>query len=89
MTRLCNEYLGTSHPVEGGERIAAEMIREIFSPSFTEDLPTCNKLGILVYKTRRLLFGHRLQGKVLDSSLAERIWKSIVSHIRRPETIFG
>jgi hypothetical protein len=46
-------------------------------------------LGILVYKTRRLLFGHRLQGKVLDSSLAERIWKSIVSHIRKPETIFG
>ena len=89
MTRLCNQYLGTSQPVEGGERIAAEMIREIFCPSFSKDVPTRNKLGILVYKTRRLLFGHRLQGKVLDSSLSERIWKSIVSHIRRPETIFG
>ena len=89
MTRLCNQYLGTSQPVEGGERIAAEMMREIFCPSFSKDVPTRNKLGILVYKTRRLLFGHRLQGKVLDSSLAERIWKSIVSHIRKPETIFG
>jgi hypothetical protein len=89
LTRLCNQYLGTSQPVEGGERIAAEMMREMLCPSFSKDVPTRNKLGILVYKTRRFLFGHRLQGKVLDAPLTERIWKSIVSHIRKPETIFG
>ena len=89
LTRLCNQYLGTSQPVEGGERIAAEMMREILSPSYSAELPTRNKVGILVYKTHRLLHGHRLISKVLGASLAERVWKSIVSHIRKPQTIFG
>lgn len=89
LTRLCNQYLGTSQLVEGGEHVAAEMMREILSPSFSKDVPTRNKVGILVYKTRRLLHGHRIKGEVLESSLAERIWKSFVSHVRNPQTIFG
>ena len=90
LTQLCNQYLGTSQPVEGGESIADEMMREILSPSFTEEVPTRNKMGIIVYKTRRLLHGHRLRGKVLDGgSLLKRIWISIVAHVRHPETIFA
>ncbi|MBR5205200.1 MAG: nucleotidyltransferase family protein [Bacteroidaceae bacterium] len=88
LTRLCNQYLGTSQPVEGGEDIAVEMMNEILSPRFSSELPTCNKVGILLYKTRRLLHGQRIKSKVLNSSLAERIWKSFVAHVRHPETIF-
>ncbi len=89
LTHLCNRYLGTEQPVEGGEGIADVMMREILSPRYSVEVPTRNKLGILLYKTRRLLYGYRLKSKVLDASLSVRIWKSFVSHIRKPETIFG
>ena len=89
LTRLCNQYLGTSQPVEGGESIADVMMREILSPSFSSELPTRNKVGIFVYKTRRFLHSFKLKKQVLDSSLFGNVCKSIVSHLRHPETIFG
>ena len=89
LTRLCNQYLGTSQPVEGGESIAEVMMREILSPSFSSELPTRNKVGIFVYKTRRFLHSFKLKNQVLDSSLFGNVCKSIVSHLRHPETIFG
>lgn len=89
LTRLCNQYLGTSQAVEGGESIADEMMREILFPRFSERVPTQNEVGILVYKTQRFLYRYQLKSRILDSSLVEWIWKSIVSHIRKPETIFG
>ena len=88
LTQLCNQYLGTSQPIEGGESIAGEMMNEILSPSFSAEVPAHHKWGIIVYKTRRFLHGHRIQNKVLDLPLANRIWKSVVGHVRHPETIF-
>lgn len=88
LTRLCNQYLGTSQVIEGGECIADEMMQEILFPSYSSEEPTCNKVGILLYKTKRMFHRHRLNNKVLDSSLAEHIGKSFLRHVFHPETIF-
>lgn len=43
--------------------------------------------AILRYKTKRLLYIHRMQAMIFDHSLWRRIWDSIVVHIRKPKTI--
>ena len=89
ITRLCNEYLGTNVPVEGGEELANEMMQEILNPKYEAVVPVKSKVGIILYKTRRLLHIHRLLGHVFDISFRRRIWHSIKVHIRNPKTIFG
>ena len=88
LTRLCNQYLGTNQPVEGREDIAAEMWQEILHPRFAAETYSHGKLGIIVYKTLRLLHSHKLRNKVLDASLAGRIWTSFVAHLCHPSLIF-
>lgn len=89
LTQLCNEFLGTSVAVEGGEYIAVEMMGEILNPPYARVVPVQSKVGIILYKTRRLLHTHHLKCQVFDISLRRRIWDSILTHLRRPETIFG
>lgn len=89
MTQLCNRYLGTSVPVDGGEKIAEEMMGEIMHPKYETVVPCTNKVGIILYKTKRLLHSHHLRSSVFDISLGKRIWKSVIDHLRNPETIFG
>lgn len=89
MTRLCNRYLGTSVAVSGGEKVAEEMMREIFDPPYRTVEPVKDKVGIIIYKTKRLLHTHHLKSSVFDISLGKRIWDSIIFHIKRPHTIFA
>ena len=89
LTCLCYEYLGTSVPVEGGEELANEMMQEILNPKYEAVVPVKSKVGIIMYKTRRLLHTHNLKSHVFDISLSRRVWDSMVSHIRNPKTIFG
>ena len=89
LTNLCNEYLGTNVPVERSEELASEMMQEIMHPEYDVVVPAKSKVGIIIYKTRRFLHRHKLNSKVFDQSLIRRIFDSIVSHIRQPETIFG
>lgn len=88
LTQLCNKYLGTSQPIKGDESIAIEMMNEIMYPRFLKKAPTNNKIKIIVYKTRRLLYLHKISNKVLESSLIDTIFKSIVAHILKPSSIF-
>ena len=88
LTCLCNKYLGTSVPVDGGEDIAKGMMEEILNPPFATVVPVQSKAGVILYKTRRLLHTHHLKSQVFDISLRRRIWSSILVHLRRPETIF-
>jgi len=89
LTRLCNRYLGFSQPVDGGERVAEEMMGEILSPRFATNLPTRNKMGVIIYKTRRLFHVHRLKSTILEQSLVKRVWGSVVAHVCHPSTIFN
>ena len=89
MTQLCNRYLGTSVTVSGGEELAEKMWKEILNPKYKEVTPEKSKVGIILYKTGRLLHSHKLISSVFDRSLVRRLWGSIVFHIRNPKTIFG
>ena len=88
MTHLCNDYLGTSIPVYGGEGLAEEILREIIRPPYTKFVPAKNKWSILVYKTKRMLHTHRACNSVLRISLCKWVGISILLHLRSPHTIF-
>ena len=88
LTRLCNRFLGTDVPVEGGEETAAMIWKDMFRPKYPNDVPVSGKIAILVFKTKRMMYSYRLKNAVLPFPLWKRIWSSIVSHVREPETIF-
>lgn len=89
LTMLCNEYLGTRVEVAADESLAANMLGEILHQRFEAEVPTKNKVGIIVYKTRRLLYTHRLKNRVIYSPLWKRVWTSFIAHLREPKTIFS
>lgn len=65
------------------------MMGEIMHSKYETVVPCTNKVGIILYKTKRLLHSHHLRSSVFDISLGKRIWKSVIDHLRNPETIFG
>lgn len=88
-TQLCNQYLGTQAVVSGGETLADEILKEILHPKFPDKyVPVKGRWNILVYKTRRFLYRSRISNHILYLPLWKRIWRSVVGHICRPETIF-
>lgn len=88
-TQLCNCLLGTDVQISGGEELAQKMFKEILRPKYKfKHVPAKGKLGILIYKTRRFLYTSKISNEILYLPLWKRIWKSIVAHIKRPETIF-
>ena len=89
LTNLCNLYLGTSIEVSGDNSLSLEILNEILHPKYSAQVPTKNKIGIIIYKIRRLLYTHRLKYTILRSSILERIWSSIIFHLRHPQTIFS
>ena len=71
------------------EALAEKMWKEILNPKYKTAVPEKSKVGIILYKTGRLLHNHKLISSVFDRSLVRRLWGSIVFHIRNPKTIFG
>lgn len=90
LTQLANRYLGTQAEITGGEQLADEMLQEMLHPKFyhKERIPAKGKWGILKYKTQRFLYMSRVSNRILYVPLWKRIWKSVVAHVHRPETIF-
>ena len=66
------------------------VLMEILHPKFPHKagVPVKGKWNILVFKTRRFLHTARISNCILYLPLWKRIWKSVVAHIVRPETIF-
>ena len=89
LTMLCNRYLGTDVEVNADEQLVTDMLDEMLNPRYAAEVPTKNKVGIIVYKTKRLLYTHRLKKRILYSTLWSRVWPSIVSHLRDPKSIFS
>ena len=89
-THLCNRYLGTSVKVTGGEALADEILEEVLHPRYPHKMgvPVKGKWNILVYKTRRFLYMSKVSNRILYLPLWKRIWKSVIAHLQRPETIF-
>ncbi len=89
LTKLCNDHLGTDIPLPEAcdEVLADEVMSEMLHPYLGEEPPR-GKWGILCFKTRRLFYLHRLRSKVLQQSMTQRLWQSVVFHLRHPETVF-
>jgi hypothetical protein len=89
LTFLCNKYLGTNIQITGDDDISQSMLDEILSPKYSENNPPKNKIGVLIYKTKRLLYNHKIKNSILTMSLSKRIFSSVVAHIRNPKSIFN
>jgi hypothetical protein len=89
LTFLCNKYLGTNIQITGDDDISQSMLDEILSPKYSENNPPNNKIGVLIYKTKRLLYNHKIKNSILTMSLSKRIFSSVVAHIRNPKSIFN
>lgn len=88
LTCLCNRLLGTQVPVPDDRGLADRMLAEILHPRYGHELPSDNKLAILVFKARRFFYHLRLRQEVLDEPLWTRLWQSFGAHLRHPDTIF-
>ena len=88
MTELCNRHLGTSQQVDGAKEIADELMDEMLSPLYCNPMPKGSKLGIIIFKAKRMARCYKLKNKILKHSFANIIWKTVINHIRYPETIF-
>ena len=88
LTHLCNEFLGTSVPVERGKE-ASDIIKvNMLRPKYPNDVPVSGKIAILVFKTKRILHAYRLKNAIMHYPLWKCIWGSIVMHFKDPKTIF-
>lgn len=90
LTGLAHTFLGTSPSSVADTPMMNKIYTEIFHPRYpSKGIPVKGKWNILVYKTRRLLYVFRLKQEVIEGSLANRLWQSVVAHIRHPHTIFN
>ena len=89
-TQLCNRYLGTEVDVTGGKELADEILEEVMHPKYPHKAHVAvkGKLNIFIYKTRRFLHMSKVSNRILYLPLWKRIWKSVVTHVCHPETIF-
>ncbi len=88
-TNLCNQYLGTSIEIPVDGSLSTEILNEILHPKYSAQLPTKSKIGVIIYKIKRMLYTHRLKNRVIRISLMQRIGSSIIFHLRHPKVIFS
>ncbi len=88
LTHLCNELLGSEVAVNADTKIADTIINEILHPQYGSALPETGRLGVLKYKAKRFLHKSRLLKIALGHSMLQAVCHSVVSHIKRPYTIF-
>lgn len=104
MTLLCQRYLGVSPAMNADEAnsnanesqaqraieaMAEVMFSEMMHPRYQVVEPVSSKIGIVVYKTKRLFYTHRLMRSVFHKSLFRRVWDSVIIHLRNPKSIFA
>lgn len=90
LTLLSGHLLGTDLPsaeITDG-RQARKILEEILRPRFNSAVPAKSKLGILIYKTRRLVHNAKIKHEVFGKSVCGLIFCSIISHLSHPGTIF-
>jgi hypothetical protein len=91
-TYLCSEYFGLKVPLEASPEtveLAHRIMREVLRPTFPRKVPTQNPFGILYFKFKRFMYKGELADGLLGATMGNRIKRSILIHIRRPEWIFG
>jgi hypothetical protein len=89
LTLTCNKYMGTSVQVDGNEQLMDEILDSILNPKFSAHIESDSRFGILLYKTRRMLYGHKLTRRFFKTSLLKRVCSSIIYHLMKPGLIFA
>jgi hypothetical protein len=69
--------------------LAHRIMREVLRPTFPRKVPTQNPFGILYFKFKRFMYKGELADGLLGATMGNRIKRSILIHIRRPEWILG
>ena len=93
LTRLCNQYLGLSIPVQGGEKLAQEMLKSMLYPFSAEDVPSAGFFKIVKYKSRRFYHDVYSRNRILhiplwrNSYFWNKLWNSVFSNLTSPKRI--
>lgn len=79
MNYLCNRYLGTSVEVSGKEKMAAEMLAEIFDPFMERKLPESGFWKQMNFKARRFVHVTRVHNTFFYTPLWRKreLWRKI------------
>ena len=88
LTQLCNRYLGTSIPIEGSNKLANEMMKEIMRPPFYCKIPSGNPIKAGWYKVRFKLHLLRLRNRLLGVSLWKGTMKLLLSVLSNPSRLY-
>ena len=82
MTHLCNNLLGTSIAVKGGEHFIDILYKQMMHSPYNETILVKGRLNIFWYKLKRMLYGHKMNCMVFDISLLKIIVYSIWFHVQ-------
>ena len=88
MTVLCVKLLGCDGVSAQWSPLADELLDSMLYPKYGKELPQFGRLKLLVYKTKRFYYRNKRRNRVLNHSMLHSIYRSVVSHIKRPSTIF-
>lgn len=89
LTQLCNMYLGTAVPVDGGDdALPREMMREILYPPFNRKILPDNPVKAAWYKVRLKLHLLGLRHRLLGVSWCEGIARLLKSIMQRPSRLY-
>ena len=88
LTQLCNEWLGTSVPIEKRTEKVEMMKENMLRVKYPIHVPVSSKIGILVFKTKRMMYCYHMKRIFLPYPMRRLLWNSVVAHIKNPETIF-
>ena len=83
MTQLSNKYLGTNVPIKGGEKLAAEMLEEIFHPINDRIMPEGNVFKHYLCRAKRFYDMTHIKNSILYIPL----WRNVAFKHRLRKTI--
>ena len=69
MTQLSNKYLGTNVPIKGGEKLAAEMLEEIFHPINDRIMPEGNVFKHYLCRAKRFFDMTHIKNSILFNNV--------------------
>ena len=84
LTQLCNQYLGTTVPVEGGEEMIADMMQEIIRSPYQVKIPYQNPVLSGFYKARRTLHSLAWMRRLLKPTWGEMVLPLLHILIKQP-----
>ena len=87
-SQLANRYLGTSIPVEGGEKLANEMMEEIIHPPFYSKNSYRDPITAGWCKIRFKLHLLGLRNRLLGMSIWKGIMKLFLSVLSKPSRLY-